>query len=430
MNKLPLWLLIVLFVPALGSCGGGGGGGEGKPPSGHEQGKPEPVTVVEFGTVARGTVIDEIVSSAVVEALAQADLVPEATGVVVQIHKDEGDPVTKGEVLAVLDNAVLGTGAERARSEVTRLEQQVSAARDLLQRGAISSRELEDLEHQLNTARLSAREATRTWGQTRIVAPFDGVVAMRGVHLGELATGASVAFQVVDPAKLRVVASLPERDIARVSVGQPARLVSAYDTEHVARGHVARISPVVDAGSGTFRVTVELDDGATLRPGQFVSVRLQVDQHADVLVIPKQAVVWEDGTPVVYKVGPEEEKEPEEGKDKAGKDKAPQDEQPQGGWSFQLPAWLGGGEAQAPEEGKKEDGGPALVATRTRVELALVDERWAEVKSGLSQGDQVVVVGQSNLRDGARVRDARPSGEPAQGTTGTESKGPGTGEQG
>ena len=226
-NRLPLWLLIVLFVPTLGSCGGGGGGGEGKPPSGQEQEKPEPVTVVEFGSVTRGTVIDEIVSSAVVEALAQADLVPEATGVVVQIHKDEGDPVAKGEVLAVLDNAVLGTGAERARSEVARLEQQVSAARDLLQRGAISSRELEDLEYQLNTARLSAREATRTWGQTRIVAPFDGVVAMRGVHLGELATGASVAFQVVDPSKLRVVASLPERDLARGSVGQPARLVSA-----------------------------------------------------------------------------------------------------------------------------------------------------------------------------------------------------------
>jgi membrane fusion protein (multidrug efflux system) len=394
---------------ALAGCSGGG---EDKP-HGEGQEQAEPVTVVEMAMASSGTVIDEIVSSAVVEALAQADLVPEATGVVVQIHKDEGDPVTKGEVLAVLDNAVLGTGAERARGEVSRLEQQVNEARELLQRGAISNRELEDLEHQLNTARLSAREASRTWGQTRLVAPFDGVVAMRGIQMGELASGASVAFQIVDPSQLRVVAALPERDLARISVGQPARLMSAYDPEHVAQGRVARIAPVVDASSGTFRVTVEVEPGARLRPGQFVSVRLQVDEHAGVLVVPKQAVVWEDGTPVVYKVGPPPEKK--EGEDEK-KEEAPE------GFRFQLPAWLAGGseEEGEGEDKEKEDQGPPLVAVRTRVELALVDEQWAEVKTGLASGDKVVVVGQSNLRDGARVREAPPPGEAAKAGSGDQ----------
>jgi membrane fusion protein (multidrug efflux system) len=392
---------------ALAGCAGEGG----DQPHGEGQDQAEPVTVVEMATATSGTVIDEIVSSAVVEALAQADLVPEATGVVVQVHKDEGDPVTKGEVLAVLDNAVLGTGAERARGEVARLEQQVSQARELLQRGAISNRELEDLEHQLNTAKLSAREASRTWGQTRIVAPFDGVVAMRGVQMGELATGATVAFQIVDPSQLRVVAALPERDLSRISVGQPARLVSAYDPDHVAQGHVARMAPVVDANSGTFRVTVAVDQAAGLRPGQFVSVRLQVDEHEGVLVVPKQAVVWEDGTPVVYKVGPPPEKKEEEKKEEA-----------HGGFRFQLPAWLAGGgeEGEGGDEKKSEDQGPPLVAVRTRVELVLVDEQWAEVGSGLAVGDRVVVVGQSNLRDGARVREAAAKGEAAKAGSGDQ----------
>lgn len=397
-------LLVSLLVALPLGAGCGGAQGKGESPEQSEK-EAEPVTVVELAKASKGQVIEEIVSSSVVEALAKADLVPEATGVVSQINKDEGDPVVKGEILAVLDNAVLGTGAERARGEVDRLEVQVSEARELLSRGAISNRELEDLEHQLNTARLSAREATRTWGQTRIVAPFDGVVASRGVRLGELATGATVAFQVVDPARLQVVVSLPERDLGRVAVGQPVRLHSAYDSALSASGQVSRIAPVVDAGSGTFRVTLSIEQGALLKPGQFVSARLQVDKHEDVLVVPKVAILWEDGTPVVYKSGPapkEDEPKAEEGE--------------QEGVRFQLPSWLGGG-GDAEESGEKDEReeGPKTVASRTRVELGLVDEQWAEVKKGLSEGDEVVVVGQSNLRDGARIRTATDAASPVKG---------------
>lgn len=212
--------------------------------------------------------------------------------------------------------------------------------------------------------------------------------------MGELATGATIAFQVVDLAALRVVVSLPERDLGKITVGQPVRLLSAYDPEHTARGEVARIAPVVDAGSGTFRVTVTIHSGSTLRPGQFVSVRLQVDEHKDVLVVPKVAVVWEDGAPVVYKAAPATDKEIKD------------EEEPAEGFRFQLPAWMFGGKEAPSKAISAGDSGPHLVAARTRVELSLVDDQWAEIKSGLVLGDEVIVVGQSNLRDGAAIRSA------------------------
>ncbi|MBX2796964.1 MAG: efflux RND transporter periplasmic adaptor subunit [Myxococcales bacterium] len=385
----------MLIVGVLMGCGSGAEE-SGKGPKGDDaDAAVDPVTVVEAASVAKGSVADVLTSSAVVESEASADLVPEATGVVREIRKDEGDPVEKGDVLAVLDNVTLGTGAARASAEVSRLEQQVDEAKSLLQRGAISVREVEDLEHQLRTARLSSREASSSYGSTRLTAPFDGVVAMRDVRVGELATSAKPAFQVVDPRRLRVVASLPERDLARVALGQPTRLISAYDDEIWTTGEVSRLSPVVDAASGTFRATIGVPDPGKLRPGQFVSVKIEVDRHAEVLVVPKEALVYEDGLPVLYRIvpAPEEEdddEDAEEGDDGGG-----------GGW------WpFGGGGDEEDEESaeEEEEAGERLVAERVNVTLGLVDDDWAEVSAGVELGQRVITVGQSHLRDGGRIR--------------------------
>jgi membrane fusion protein (multidrug efflux system) len=379
------WLPLFLAI----ACGGdepapaeGDGGDEHAPP--------DPITVVEMTEVVRGSVADEIGASAVVESEAHADLVPEAIGVVVEIRADEGDVVEAGAVLAVLDNVSLDTSAAQAHEEVARLEAQVEAARGLHANGAISNKELEDLEFQLRRARLSANEASKTFGQTRITAPFAGVIAQRHVSVGELATSGSPAFELVDPARLRVVASLPERDLGRVSVSQTARLTAAYDDTRWATGHVVRIAPVVDPTSGTFRVTVALDGKGELRPGQFVSVKLEVDRHDGVLVVPKDAVVWEDGTPVVYRVVPAKEGE-----------KTDEAEEEEAGWF----SWLGGDDEDEKND-EPDDAGPKLAAARTPVTLGLVDDEHAEIATGLAEHDSVITVGQSHLRDGARVRAA------------------------
>lgn len=392
MNRCSILLLLATIACSGGDGpqgGPGGPGGEGGP-------RKEPVTVVEVQEVAPGEVAETLKASAVVESERAASLFPSASGVVLSIHADEGDHVTAGQLLAVLDNVSLDATAERAIAEVGRLEEQVREMEALASSGAVSSRELDDLRYQLQTARTSRREASRTFGQTRITAPFAGVVARRNVRLGELATGGTAAFEVVDLAQLRVVASLPERDLSRVAVGQPARLISAYDPDAVAIGRVSRISPVVDAGSGTFRATIEVaGDQRVLRPGQFVTVDLEVDRRRDVVVVPKRAVVYEDGNPVVYTkiVAPPPEEKAEEvaSATDAG-----------------FLASLFGKKAEPPAEDAEAEeeaaDAPKWVAERVPVKLGLVDEINAEILEGVEGGENVIVLGQSHLRDGARIR--------------------------
>jgi len=367
-----------------------------------DDGESEPVTVVELAPVERGGVSEVLRSTATVESESSADIVPSASGVVLSIHREEGDRVQRGDLLAVIDNVSLDAGAARARDELRQLERQHAELQRLRSEGAVSERELSDLEHQLRLARTSNVEASRSLGHARLTAPFDGVVARRDIKQGELATSSQVAFQIVDPSRLRVVTALPERDLGLVHEGQTVELVSAYDADVGATGIVVRKAPVVDAASGTFRVTIAVDAGQTLLPGQFVSVAIEVERREDVVVVPKRAVVHEDGIAVVYRRGaaPTDDEE----------DEAEDDAEEAGGFNAELLAGMAAEEAES-DGNEEEDEGPSEVAERMVVELGLVDDVWAQILDGVDEGDDIVVVGQSHLRDGARIREAEGAGE-------------------
>lgn len=364
--------VLLALAAGLGACGKDDDEDQGKD-------RPVPVAVVDAAAVARGDVRDLLVASAAVEAVASADLVPTATGRAIEVRVDVGDVVRRGQVLAVLENVSLDAGAEVAKAEVAQLEDRVTEMAQLFERGAVSQREVEDLRYQLATARTRLREAARTAGDTRITAPIDGVVASRDLRVGELATSARRLFQIVDLSELRVRARLPERDVSRVRVGQSARLVSAYDDQAAAAAVVTRIAPVIDPTTGTFEVTLTLDPGQeVLRPGQYVSVQLEVDRREAVLVVPKDAVLYDNGVAVVYRV----EEEVPEGETKAVK-----------------------------------------VSRRVPVALGLSDPSLTEVVGGLQEGDRIVTVGQGSLRDGARIRepgDPRPDDAKAGGEEAAE----------
>ena len=158
---------------------------------------------------------------------------------------------------------------------------------------------------------------------------------------------------------------------------------------------MSRLSPVIDPGTGTFRVTIELDPGQrSLRPGQFVGVELEVDRHEDVVTVAKKAVVYEDGRPVVYRLIPRPEEE-EKDSEKETKDK-------ERGGLFGISFDMKG---PAPEDEDEQPASP-WVAERVPVELGLVDNERAEVVDGVLIGDKIIVIGQSNLKDGAPVKTA------------------------
>jgi len=352
--------------------------------------RPDPRTLIEVDAVARGAVSDFLVSSGAVESELQADLTPETSGTVVKILAEEGDVVRAGQVLAIISNPNLNAGLARAQAELGRAQAELAQVQSLHGQGAISERELETAQHAVITARTGLTEAAGTQGMTRIASPIDGTVSVRELRYGEVAGGRR-AFQVVDLDRLRVVVRLPERDLARLVVGMPAKLASVYAEDDTVDGEVVRISPTVDPATGTVRVTVALDREQTrLRPGQYVSVRVEVGRHEDVVVIPRKALLYEEGAPIAFRVAIEEEPEEDEAEEKEEKKK-------KRGW--------GGGRGDGEDEVDDDElPGPYRIARKITLETGFIDQDLVEITAGLAVDDAVVTTGHAALRDGARVR--------------------------
>lgn len=396
----------LLFMILLGACSGGAPEG----PDGEEKAEtqPDPRTLVEVATVTRASVGDHLGASAVIESEAQASLVPETQGIVTGIYAEEGDAVTKGQLLAVIASPTLDAAYERATAELERATADAEAAERLFAQGAVSKSEVDTARRALDAARTAHQEASRTRGFTRLESPIAGTVATRNLRYGELAAG-QPAFTIVDLGRLRVIVNLPERDLTKVRVGLPAKLVSAYDANATGTGTVERVAPVVDAASGTFRVTVRLDapaEGssigtsssgfATLRPGQFASVRIEVDRHEDVLTLPRRALVWEEGKAYVFQVVETTKEEEEKAAKGVDGEEDKKEEEPG------FLAKMFGGEEE--EEKEDEVPGPWRKAKRVEVGVGYEDGELAEILSGVEDGAVVVTVGNQALRDGARVR--------------------------
>ncbi len=339
-------------------------------------------TLVEVVPVARGTVGDTLTANGSVESVAEANLTPETTGTVVEIRVEEGDRVQKGQVLAVLANPNLDANLSRAQAEVARTAAEHERMEELFRQGAVSDTELQTSEHALATARTSLEEAERTQGFTRLVSPIRGTVSARDLRYGEVA-GGQRAFQVVDLSRLRVVVQMPERDLPRLAVDQPVALTSVYENGGSATARVDRIAPVVDATTGTVRVTLLVDrEDNQLRPGQFVSARIEVGRHEDVLVIPRSALRYEEGRPLAYRV---EIKEPEDIEEDHEETKGDDDK-------------------SRDDKSEPDYPGPHRVAKTVPLEVGFMDLQWVEIVDGLAEGDPVVTLGNEGLRDDVRVR--------------------------
>jgi RND family efflux transporter MFP subunit len=250
---------------------------------------------------------DDITSSGPIVVENQLDVAAEREGVVAKIFSDTGKLVRKGDLLAQLDDRQLAADRDAAEAKLHSIDANVNnwlaeikvleADRDRSEKmwaAQIITREQLDHDrfkveadrYELERERQTAvnqqdvvRSLTLELEKTRIVAPFDGVVARRYIRAGQRVGSGDRLFWVTATAPLRVKFTLPENLLGQVSRGQIISVISpdSPDSRHTAK--VIQISPVVDPSSGTIEVLAEIvGPGGSLRPGMTANVRIPRSQ--------------------------------------------------------------------------------------------------------------------------------------------------------
>jgi len=345
---LPAGLLGALLLAGCGSSGDSSAGASAG--TAEQENETQGAAIpVEVAAVARDDIYAVYSGTAALEAFAEAEVVAKVGGEIRGILAEEGETVQRGEVLARLDGDRLRLELEQARANLEKAQQEYRRNTELHEKGLLAAGAFENLKYELDALQAAFELARLEYSYTEIRAPIDGVVSERLVKIGNTIAVNTPMFRVTDLDPIVSYLHVPEKEFGKIEPDQPVFIsIDALPGERF-RGVVERISPVVDAGTGTFKVTVEVDEEDTaLKPGMFGRLDIVYDSRPARLLVPRPAVVETESGPAVYVV---------------------------------------------------HDG----VVERRDVETGIAWQNHLEIVSGVEESEQVVVVGQSGLRDGARV---------------------------
>ncbi|UHQ18896.1 efflux RND transporter periplasmic adaptor subunit [Lysobacter sp. KIS68-7] len=338
--------LLIACTLALAACHKGGDGdamAKGKDDKG-----PEAIPV-EVMAAAKRPIAASYTGTAPLEAKGESQVVAKTSGVALQVLAEEGQVVHAGQVLVRLDAARAELQAAQSAAQMRKLEANYQRSVTLAEQKLMSANDIDQIKYDLENARAVNRLANLEVSYANVVAPISGVIAERKIKTGNFVQINTPIFRIVDNSRLEATLNVPEREVATLAPGLKVDLAVDALPGKKFEGTIDRVAPVVDAGSGTFRVVCTFAGGGALQPGMFGRIRIDYDQRMDALVVPRVALLEDEGDPAVYAV-------------KAGK------------------------------------------AVRVPVKLGYLDGQWAEVRSGLKVGDQVVTAGKVALREGSPVQ--------------------------
>ncbi len=340
---------ILVGCLALTACKSGANGESADDKAEGAEKKAEDAVPVEAVKVSRRPIAASYSGTAPLEARGESQVVAKTSGVALQVMTEVGQQVRAGQVLVRLDSDRAALQAAQSSAQMRKLEANYNRSLQLSKQQLVSASDLDQLKFDLENVRAVNRLANLELSYANVTAPISGVIAERSIKTGNFVQINSPIFRIVDTSRLEATLNVPERELATLKAGLPVQLLVDALPGRPFEGRVDRVAPVIDSGSGTFRVICAFDSGGLLQPGMFGRIKIDYDQRADALVIPRNALLDDENDNAVYIV-------------RGGK------------------------------------------AARVAVKLGYYDGEWVEVRAGLKPGDRVVTAGKVALREGTDVQ--------------------------
>lgn len=309
--------------------------------------RPVPVSIA---AVERGRLDAFYSTTASLTAVEEATVVARTQGVVEAIFAEEGTVVKAEQPLAQLDTERLALELARTETNLESLRRAFERAEQLYASKMISPDAYDQARFNLEREEALKALQAHDLEEATIRAPIDGVVTARKIKLGNTLQPNSVAFEIKRADILEAILNIPEKELIKIRAGQSATIrVDALEDAQF-DGTLVRVAPEIDPKSGTFRATVEArNELDLLKPGMFARVEVLFDSQADALLVAREAILNQRTGQNVYLV---------------------------------------------------RDGLAHLQPVKTGY---LMGDQ-VEVLTGLTEGDEVVIRGQSTLKDGSSVK--------------------------
>lgn len=332
------------------------------------QSRIQSVRVQAAGQVTKENILEV---SGSIEAIQNAAVSAKTAGRVSEIAVENGTRVAAGEVLVRVEdtdyiNQLAASQAvlDKAQTNLASLTRDYERGQTLFKAGAISQKAMDDLEDGLKAARAdvaaaeaSVANAEEALAGTLIKAPISGLVANRSIKLGQMLAAGTPVLLVEDLSEVNIVVKIGQKDLDHIKTGLDCSVCVDTYPDQKFTGKVVVINPVAEAGSRVFECKVKVENpNEMLKPGMFARVSIKIGDDQQVLAVPLEALSSTQGLYYVF-----------------------------------IP-----------------DGD---VVKQQKVEIGALMGNMVEIKSGLVNGQLIVVSNVNKLKDGDHIQTASGQGD-------------------
>jgi len=283
----------LLLIAAAGCAGKGPGGGFAMPPM-----------PVETSVASRERVFDRFDAVGSIEAADAITVVSEIDASVVSLPFHEGEPVTKGTLLAQLDDAQLKAEADRTSALRDQAQATYDRVKAVVEQKAGSAQDLDDAGAALKVAEANLALAQTRLSKAHIVAPFGGMVGSKRVSPGAYLRAGSAITDLAQIFELKVMFSAPERYLSKLKPGSDVTVSTTAYPGYTLQGKIDVVDPVLDPGTRSAQIIARVrNPGGKFRPGMSANVSAVLSERMNALTIPNEAVFAEGNQTFVYVVG-------------------------------------------------------------------------------------------------------------------------------
>jgi membrane fusion protein (multidrug efflux system) len=239
-----------------------------------------------------------------IEANEMVDIKPETDGIIQEIHYEAGQQVEKGQLLVLLDDSKLAASVAEGEANFRLSQVNHDRARQLLKDHLISQQEYDQTAaiFAANQAGLDLKR--RQLRDTRILAPFKGVMGIRQISPGQVVDRTTVLGTLVDLDSVKVEVQIPERYLGKIAIGQKLVFTVAAYPDEPFPGQIFFIAPRLSETLRTASVQARIANPKhELRPGMFASLTLTLLVRDAAIVIPDVALIDNGDATMVFVVG-------------------------------------------------------------------------------------------------------------------------------
>ncbi|WP_158624822.1 efflux RND transporter periplasmic adaptor subunit [Gynurincola endophyticus] len=227
-------------------------------------------------------------------------------GKIQQFGWNEGDRISKGQLVAQLDPANYQIAKEMADVQVKQVEDEFQRIKILHERNSVSESDFKKVEYTLQSALTQQKLQQKNLTDTRLYAPITGVVLKKLSENGEIVSTGYPIVVLADINKVKVNAYLPETQLQDVRIGQTAT-VSISALGETFTGKVKEIAGAAEATTRAFTIRIEIDNPQLkIKPGMIADVQLSGQQKKSILQVPLSTIIrTTEGQTYVYTVDKE-----------------------------------------------------------------------------------------------------------------------------